>query len=170
MSNEAANTNQTITTEAASNPLMMPETTSGQRSLFQYARPGSGSNLERFTQVKNPKFHDDGTLKSAALTLISTKEIKSITGLKGKENESALAQVVLKVKDELKTELAREVVGIVADPAWTGSQVRRTVSKSGKAKVAVVFESVNVANRGPSIEECAAKLGLTVEEVREMVA
>lgn len=139
--------------------------TAGQLSLWQFSNQEMSVNLQRFTSMTYKK-SDNGN-ERIKIAASKRKEIAELSGLKGKANAQALQRKILEIKDDLKERLAKEMVGIVQDEAYTGGSMVVTKSaKTGLRKVVFSFEELPEGSRGASDEEIAKALGWTIDQVR----
>lgn len=129
--------------------LLPPEVTSAIEGVFGHK------------QVKNAK----GAIVGTAIGLISRKEIAEKFGLKGKENKDALDAQITGIQDDAWTKVKAGLVALPKD--FTLHSLRERVTASGERQITIVTREKK-RNSGPSDDVIAAKLGWTVEQVRDL--
>lgn len=111
--------------------------------------------------IKNGKGVDVGT----SITMKSRKDIGSALGLTGKDNKGALDKAILGMSDDAFRKVKAEIAGL--GPDWTLAKVAQRTLGNGVRQISVVVKEIK-RNVGPSDEEIAKALGITVEEVAAM--
>lgn len=138
-----------------------------QLALFNFGGQLQGT-LTSFTTVKERKTSDGTEVNGLSLGLMKKKDIAELLDLKGKDNAPALERKMIELTDELKGQMAREIVGIAQSDVFTGGTVRVTKNKQGMRTVNFSFKEVAKGKRGPSDAEIARAWGCSEEQVRVM--
>ena len=100
--------------------------------------------------------------------LAKRKDIAEALNLKGDINKDKLDAAILKSRDELKGQIAQLLTRLNGDPNWTGTGIRvNKGKKTGMLSVALRLSQVTRFT-GPTDEQIAKTLGITVEEVAKM--
>lgn len=111
--------------------------------------------------IKNGKGADVGT----SVSMRPRKEIAEALNLKGKDHKAELDKAILAMGDDAFRKVKAEIAGL--GPDWTLAKVAQRTLGSGIRQISVVVKEIK-RNVGPSDEEIAKALGITVEAVAEM--
>jgi hypothetical protein len=144
-------------------------TSNNQLSLFQFGQPAG--SLGRFLDQKDSE--KDGRKVGVSVSLAKRKDIAKMLDLSPKKDASRLDAEMLKLTDELKTTIGREVTGIIGSSQFTGGRMTVRVNKQGMKRVTCSFAEVrrhDTPNFDAFIEKTARALGVTVAEVKDAIA
>lgn len=106
-----------------------------------------------------------GANVGTSITMKSRKDIGAALGLAGKDNKAALDKAILGMSDSAFSKVKSEIVALGGD--WTLAKVAHRTLGNGIRQISVVVKEIK-RNVGPSDEEIAKALNITVEAVAEM--
>ncbi len=126
-------------------------------------------SINRVFKAEDVKAKDGVTVIGVNLVPMKRKDIAKNMDLVGKDNKDALDQAILDERDGLMRFIKGEVAKL--GPEWTASRSRIVTSKNGTGHrvMTLKFEEIKRGHKGDSAETIAAKLGLPVEKVLEMI-
>lgn len=108
-----------------------------------------------------------GNVVGGRMKMRSRKEQAAAYDLKGKDNAAALVEAILTDRDEAMRKMKGYISGLNGDHTLAKFETR--VKADGVESIKVEFHKVKRAAKGDSAETIAAKLGLPVEKVLEMI-
>ncbi len=107
-----------------------------------------------------------GDTRGTSITMKSRKDIAAALGItNSKDNKGTLDKSILAQSDEAFRAVKSQVAGLNGD--WTLAKVAQRTLGSGVRQISIVVKEIK-RNTGPSDEEIAKALGITVEEVAAM--
>ena len=136
----------------------------GQLALFQFSTPAPG--VAKFLTTRN--LEKNNMVVGMTLTPAKRKDLAKALDLSPKKDSAKLDAEMLKVSDELKSTLAREFAGYASSSDFTGGRLSIRRNKEGLVTITASVKQVKRQANGPSDEDVAKLLGLTVDEVKEL--
>lgn len=120
------------------------------------------NNVFKPTEIKGK----DGAVVGTAIVVRGMKEIRDATGLKGKDKKDELETLVAEQGLAAFRKVRGEIAGL-EEGTFTLKKAANRVMGDGLRQITIVVKEVK-KNKGPSDEQIAKALGMTVEEVAAM--
>ena len=123
---------------------------------------------ELSTIFKPSPVQSKGATVGAAVGVAPRKEIAKAFGLTKREDKEALDAKILEGTDSAWRQVRGQLSQLGNE--WTLKKVSNRTTADGNRQISLVIKEVKRKKAGPSDEDIAKTLGMTVEQVKEMRA